>query len=264
MKHVLTIAGSDSCGCAGIQADLKTMTALGVFGMSAITAITVQNTREVRAVHELPPEIVTGQIDAVFDDIAVDAVKVGMVANAAVARAIREALDRRRPANVVVDPVMVSKSGCRLLSDGAVQEIMRLVASASLVTPNMPEAELMSGMKIRDRADMPAAARAIRAKGAVNVLVKGGRLTDSADDLLLLDDREIWLNCPRIPTRNVNGTGCTLSSAIACGLAKGHSVEEAVREGKRYVTEGIRFSLDIGQGPGPLGHFAAAREISAL
>lgn len=256
MKNVLTIAGSDSCGCAGIQADLKTMGALGVFGMSAITAVTVQNTQGVRDFLAMPPEIVGGQIDAVFDDVRVDAVKIGMVASAAVARTIRETLARRDVPNLVVDPVMVSKTGSSLFDGDAVREIMNLARASTLATPNLYEAELMAGVKIAGRDDMPAAARAIRAKGVVNVLVKGGRLQREADDFLLLDGEEIWLNSPRVPTKNNNGTGCTLSSAIACGLAEGFSLREAVEKAKAYVTEALQHSLDIGHGAGPLGHFA--------
>lgn len=256
MKNVLTIAGSDSCGCAGIQADLKTMGALGVFGMSAITALTVQNTQGVRAVMEVPPEIVAGQIDAVFDDIRVDAIKVGMVANAGVARAIRETLARRKTPGLVVDPVMVSKAGSRLLCDDSVREIVVLAQTADLVTPNLYEAELLAGMAINGVGDMPAAAKAIQGQGIRNVLIKGGRLRDSATDLLLAGEKEIWLEAPHIETRNNNGTGCTLSSAIACFLAKGEDLETAVRLGKDYVTRGIRAGLDIGGGAGPLGHFA--------
>lgn len=256
MKHVLTIAGSDSGGSAGIQADLKTMCALGVFGMTALTAVTVQNTMEVRGVHEIPPEIVTGQIEAVFDDIRVDAVKVGMVVNPAVARAIRESLAKYAAANVVVDPVMVSKGGDRLLFEDSQREIMQLAADSALITPNMYEAELLAGRRIRVRADMREAALRIRDQGVRNVLVKGGRLDGDADDFLLLGDEEVWLDCPRIRTRNTNGTGCTLSSAIACGLAKGMPLKSAVAAAKEYVTQAIRDGLDVGHGAGPLGHLA--------
>lgn len=263
MENVLTIAGSDSGGSAGIQADLKTMCALGVFGMSALTAITVQNTMGVRSVHEIPREVVSGQIDAIFDDIRVDAVKVGMVVNPTVARAVREALSRRIAVNVVVDPVMVSKNGDRLLCEDSQREIMLLAADAALVTPNLFEAELLAGMKIRTRADMRDAALRVRDQGIVNVLVKGGRLDGDADDFLLFRDREIWLEGPRIATRNTNGTGCTLSSAIACELAKGLALEDAVRSAKAFVTQAIRDGLDVGHGIGPLGHMVRLYERSS-
>ncbi|MDR1612357.1 MAG: bifunctional hydroxymethylpyrimidine kinase/phosphomethylpyrimidine kinase [Planctomycetota bacterium] len=265
MKHVLTIAGSDSGGSAGIQADLKTMCALGVFGMSALTAVTAQNTMGVRGVHEIPHEIVTGQIDAVFEDIRVDAVKVGMVANSAVARAVRAALSKHAAVNVVVDPVMVAKSGDRLLSEDSQREIMLLAAGSALVTPNLYEAELLAGVKIRTRADMREAALRIRDQGVGNILVKGGRFDGDADDFLLIGDEEIWLECPRIKTRNTNGTGCTLSSAIACGLAEGMPLRDAATEAKKYVTQAIRDGLDVGCGAGPLGHLVRLyRAVSPL
>lgn len=254
MKHVLSIAGSDSGGCAGIQADLKTMCALGVYGMTAITAITVQNTQGVRAVQEIDPEIVSGQIEAIFDDIEVDAVKVGMVANTNVARAIREALAGKKVNNLVVDPVMVSKNGSRLFSDEAVREIMHLVSMSTIATPNLFEAELLSGIPIRNHSDMRDAAWKIREKGAGNLIIKGGRLEGDADDFLLIGNDEVWLNCPRIKTKNTNGTGCSLSTAIACFLAKGQDLSQATANAKDYITQAIRDSLDIGHGNGPLGH----------
>lgn len=260
MKNVLTIAGSDSGGSAGIQADLKTMCALGVFGMSAITAITVQNTMEVRAVHDIPPEVVAGQIEAVFDDIRVDAVKVGMVVNPHIARAIRTTLEKYGAENVVVDPVMVSKGGSRLLFEDSQKEIVLLSASAAVITPNLFEAELLAGMPIKTRDDMRRAACAIRDQGVNNVLVKGGRLDGDADDFLLHENGETWLECPRIHTRNTNGTGCTLSSAIACGLAKGMDLEQAVIHAKDYVTQAIKDGLDVGRGAGPLGHMVRLYE----
>ncbi len=253
---MLTIAGSDSGGGAGIQVDLKTSCALGVFGMTAITAVTVQNTREVRDFMALPPEIVSGQMAAVFDDFCVDAVKVGMVADAAVAAAIREELEKRNAENVVVDPVMVSKSGCQLIHDDAVAQTIRLLPLSVLVTPNIPEAALLAGMGIRTHDDMAEAARRIQALGAPNVLVKGGALDGDADDYLLIGETGRWLNCPRIQTRNTHGTGCTLSAAVACGLALGKPVPEAVDDAKRYVTRAIRDGLPLGHGVGPLGHLA--------
>ncbi|MCD8352593.1 MAG: bifunctional hydroxymethylpyrimidine kinase/phosphomethylpyrimidine kinase [Planctomycetaceae bacterium] len=256
MKHVLTIAGSDSSGGAGIQADLKTMCAFGVFGMSAITAITVQNTQEVRGVMAVPPETVAGQIDAVYDDIRVDAVKVGMVMNAPVATAISDTLARHGAVNIVVDPVMVSKSGCPLIDDDAVQATIRLASRAVLTTPNLREASLLAGMEVTDHTGMEEAARRMRAKGIENVLVKGGGLTEDADDYLLLGDSGMWLRCDRVPTTNLHGAGCSLSSAVACGLAKGRDVHDAVTAAKAFVTQAIRDSLSVGKGVGPLGHLS--------
>ncbi len=256
MKHVLTVAGSDSSGGAGIQADLKTMCAFGVFGMSAITAITVQNTQDVRGVMAVPPETVAGQIDAVYDDIRVDAVKVGMVMNAPVATAISDALARHGAINIVVDPVMVSKSGCPLIDDDAVQATVRLASHAVLTTPNLREASLLADMEVTDHAGMEEAARRIHAKGIDNVLVKGGGLKDDADDYLLLGDAGMWLRCDRVPTTNLHGAGCSLSSAVACGLAKGLDVHDAVTAAKAFVTQAIRDSLTVGKGVGPLGHLS--------
>ncbi len=256
MKNVLTIAGSDSSGGAGIQADLKTMCAFGVFGMSAITSLTVQNTCEVRAVMAAPADIVRGQIDAVFDDIDVHAVKIGMVVNADIAGAVTDALLSRRARNIVVDPVMVSKSGGRLIDDDAVRETMRAAKTAALITPNMLEAALLAGMEVRSHRDMEAAARVIQAQGVANVLVKGGGSARHADDFLLMGTEGVWLRCERVPTRNVHGAGCSLSSAIACGLALGQDVGRAVREAKGYITQAIRDSFSPGKGGGPLGHLA--------
>lgn len=254
MKKVLTIAGSDSSGGAGIQADLKTMCALGVYGMSAITAITVQNTQKVYDVQEMTPAIVAGQIDAVLDDIPADAIKIGMVSNAETIRVIREALISRKARNVVLDPVMVSKSGCRLLNPEAESELERLIPEADVITPNMMEAGVLSGSEVKSRADMSRAAAHIARLGAKAVLVKGGLLEGDADDLLLLGGEEIWLHSPRIPTRNIQGTGCSLSSAIACFLARGLPLREAAESAKAFITQALRDSLSIGHGVGPLGH----------
>ncbi len=264
MHTVLTIAGSDSSGGAGIQADLKTMCAFGMFGMSAITALTIQNTQSVRGMHEVPPDVVAGQIDAVFDDITVDAVKVGMVVNADIARAIRTSLAKRNVARLVVDPVMVSKSGCRLIHDDAVRETILLMKSAVLVTPNLPEASLLAGFDIHTKDDMRKAAYTIRDLGVAGVLVKGGALDGDADDFLLTSEGERWLPCPRIKTRHTHGTGCTLSAAIACGLAQGLSPTEATVQAKAYVTQTIRDGVDIGHGVGPLGHMVALSHRAGL
>lgn len=254
MKHVLTIAGSDPSGGAGIQADLKTMCALGVYGMSVITAVTVQNTHKVYAVQEIRPDIVAGQIDAVFEDIPVHAVKIGMVSDAAIIRVIKERLLAHRAKNIVVDPVMISKSGYHLLRADAEEAIKELVAAADIVTPNIPEAEVLSGAAINGESDMQAAAQTISALGAKAVLVKGGHLTHSANDLLFTVSFSRFLKAARIHTKNTHGTGCTLSTAVACGLANGLSMETSVQQAKSYVSTAIQNALDIGTGAGPLGH----------
>ncbi len=256
MKHVLTIAGSDSSGGAGIQADLKAMCALGAYGMSAITAVTAQNTRGVQAVFEVDPAIVAAQVDAVFSDIRVDAIKVGMLSSAAIARTVSERLVFHRAANIVVDPVMVSTSGHSLLSPDAAQAVMALASIADLVTPNIPEAERMTGMRIRGPKEMELAARALCGCGIRAVLIKGGHLKGDAVDLLYADGDALWISAPRVHTRNTHGTGCTLSAAIACHMAQGLPIAEAVRRAKDYVGQAIRDALDIGSGAGPVGHMA--------
>jgi hydroxymethylpyrimidine/phosphomethylpyrimidine kinase len=256
MKNVLSIAGSDSSGGAGIQADLKTMCAMGVYGMCAITAVTAQNTRAVAAVHELPPRVVAGQIEAVFDDIRVDAVKVGMVFSAGIISAVRDSLLALGAHSIVVDPVMVSKSGCRLLRDDAAEALRGLVAIADVATPNLPEAELLCGFPVEDWDGMCRAAEAIASLGAKNVLIKGGHRAGPASDLLLTGGGFVRLDAERIDTRNTHGTGCTLSSAIACRLALGDSVAEAAKAAKAYMTQAIKDSYAVGGGAGPVGHMA--------
>ena len=254
MKNVLAIAGSDPSGGAGIQADLKTMCALGVYGMSAITAVTIQNTRRVRGVQEIDADIVSGQINAVFEDIPVHAVKIGMVSGSAIIRRIRKSLLSHGAVNIVLDPVMVSTSGYRLLRPEAERAVAGLIAIADIVTPNIPEAELLTGMAVKNVRDMTAAARILLQMGAKSVLVKGGHLDGDAADLFLDADGSLLLETPRIHTKNTHGTGCTLSSAIACGLAVGKPVAEAVRDAKEYVTQAIRDAIPVGGGSGPLGH----------
>ena len=254
MKNVLTIAGSDPSGGAGIQADLKTMCAHGVYGMSVITAITVQNTCKVFDTQDISPEIVAAQIDAVFNDIPVHAVKIGMVSDVRIIRAIRERLLFHDAKNIVVDPVMVSKSGYRLLRQEAELTMRELIAVADLITPNIPEAELLAGKIINTQADMEDTAHTLIENGAKAVLIKGGHLKDNANDLLLTANGITWLTSTRIPTKNTHGTGCTLSSAIVCGLAGGKELEQAVLTAKEYITQAIRDSLSIGKGVGPLGH----------
>lgn len=257
MKNVLTIAGSDSSGGAGIQADIKTMSALGVFGMSAITALTAQNTSEVRAVMSIPSDFVVAQIAAVFDDIRVHAVKVGMIVNSEIARAVADFLFIRSAKNIVIDPVMVAKSGGRLIDASATKETMRLAKIATIITPNIYEAELLSGKSITSQSDMEKAAKIIQEQGIDNVIVKGGASRENADDYLLCGDEGEWLRCPRIPTNNIHGAGCTLSSAIACYLARGHSTADSVHKAKDFVTHAIRHSIPLGKGNGPLGHLSS-------
>ncbi len=256
MKNVLTIAGSDTCGGAGIQADLKTFSAHGTYGMSVITAVTVQNTQGVFGCQDITPDIIKGQIDAIFTDIEVSAVKVGMVSQIETIHAIADKLEQYQAKNVVVDPVMISKSGFDLMQPDAKETLIkRLIPLAYVVTPNLPEAEVITGMKIDNLGAMEQAARAIYKMGAKNVLIKGGHLAHDATDLLFDGEKIIALKSERIPTKNTHGTGCTLSSAIAANLAKGKSVEEAVKIAKDYITVAIEHALDIGKGVGPTNHF---------
>jgi hydroxymethylpyrimidine/phosphomethylpyrimidine kinase len=253
--RALTIAGSDSGGGAGIQADLKTFSALGVFGMTAITAVTVQNTRGVSGFETLAPATVRAQIEAVATDIGVDAAKTGMLASAEIVEAVADAVEATGIVNLVVDPVFVSKHGHALLAPDAVASLRgRLLPLATLVTPNLPEAEGLTGLEVRTPDDMRRAAAAIVALGPRGVLVKGGHATGTpeAADLLVVDGIEAWLRVPRIDTPHTHGTGCTLSAAIAGHLATGASLEDAVREGKAFVTEAIRHALAIGGGIGPV------------
>lgn len=256
MKHVLTIAGSDTCGGAGIQADLKTFSAQGTYGMSVITAVTVQNTQGVFGCQDISPEIIRGQIDAIYSDIKVSAVKIGMVSQIETIHAIADKLEEHQAKNIVVDPVMISKSGFDLMQPDAKDTlIQRLIPLAYVVTPNLPEAEVITDMKINDLPSMEESARRIFAMGAKNVLIKGGHLEDDATDLLFDGEKVILLHSHRIETKNTHGTGCTLSSAIAANLAKGKSVEESVRIAKAYITVAIDHSLAIGKGVGPTNHF---------
>lgn len=256
MKHVLTIAGSDTCGGAGIQADLKAFSAQGTYGMSVITAVTVQNTQGVFGCQDISPEIIRAQIDAIYSDIEVSGVKVGMVSQIETIHAIADKLEEHQAVNVVVDPVMISKSGFDLMQPEAKEMLIkRLIPLAYVVTPNLPEAEVITGMKINDLVSMEEAAKMIHKMGAKNVLIKGGHLEDDATDLLFDGEKIITLHSERIETKNTHGTGCTLSSAIAANLAKGKSVEEAVRIAKAYITVAIQHSLTIGKGVGPTNHF---------
>ncbi|WP_075215590.1 bifunctional hydroxymethylpyrimidine kinase/phosphomethylpyrimidine kinase [Mongoliimonas terrestris] len=258
----VTIAGSDSGGGAGIQADLKTFSALGVYGASVLTALTAQNTRGVFAIHDVPPDFVRAQMDAVFSDLAVDAVKIGMLATPAVIDAVAAGLEAHGQRQVVLDPVMIAASGDPLLRDDAVDTLRRrLMPLALLVTPNLPEAaRLLDGPIAETRADMAAQAAALLALGPRAVLVKGGHGTGAESADLLLDaDGQLWLTAPRHATTNTHGTGCTLSSAIAAELARGRQLREAVAEAKAYVTAAIRAAddLTVGHGHGPVHHFHA-------
>jgi hydroxymethylpyrimidine/phosphomethylpyrimidine kinase len=257
MRSVLTIAGSDPSGGAGIQADLKTCAALGVYGLSAITAITAQNTMGVTAVYEAPPEIVAAQIDAVLADIEPDAVKTGMLANGGIVRVVAEKARQHAFKNLVVDTAMASKSGTRLLSDDGI-EAMRalLIPLADVVTPNLPEAEALLGCKLECDEDIRDAARAIHAMGARNVVIKGGHREGQMAIDVLFDGREFHeYSAPRIETASTHGTGCTFASAIAAFLARGEAVPAAVGRAKEYVTEALRRAHPIGRGHGPVHHF---------
>jgi hydroxymethylpyrimidine/phosphomethylpyrimidine kinase len=252
--RALTIAGSDSGGGAGIQADLKTFSALGVFGMTAVTAVTIQNTKGVAGFEELSPTTVAEQIRAVAGDIGVDAAKTGMLASAPIVEAVAEAAAEMSLPNIVVDPVFVSKHGHPLLADDAVAALRRsILPLATLVTPNLAEAAGLAGFEVVNRDDMRRAATTILALGPRAVLVKGGHLEgERATDLFVDGAREEWLEADRIDTPHTHGTGCTLSSAITAHLARGASLPDAVREGKTFVTEAIRHALPLGDGIGPV------------
>lgn len=257
MKKVLTIAGSDSSGGAGIQADIKTMSALGVYAMSVITAVTAQNTLGVQGLQEMDINIVEKQIDSIFKDIDVDSVKIGMLATGNIAKCVKDKLIFYRAKNIVIDPVISSTSEFRLFKDGAMDRLKELIGIADLVTPNIPEAEILSGIQIKDKNDIILAANEIKKTGVKNILIKGGhRVDDSCTDVLFLENGEIIsFSGRKIETTNTHGTGCTLSSAIASFLAKGYSMESAVKLGKEYITSAIENSFSIGHGIGPLGHF---------
>ena len=267
IPRALTIAGSDSGGGAGIQADLKTFAALGVYGMSALTAITAQNTVGVQGVVELPASFVGLQIDAVLTDIGADAVKTGMLSNSEIIAVIAAKMQEYRVDNLVVDPVMVAKSGDPLLRPEARQALIeRLIPLAKVLTPNLQEARVLTGLEIESLEDMKEAARAIQRLGARHVVVKGGHLPGSPQSIDVLYDGHDFTEfaAPRIATRNTHGTGCTFASAIAAGLAKGQSVPEAVGAAKAYLNAVLRASVDLhlGQGHGPLNHFLG-REVAS-
>lgn len=255
MKTALTIAGSDSSGGAGIQADLKTMIMNGVYGMSAITALTAQNTTGVRGIQEATPEFLKEQLDAVFEDIRPDAVKIGMVASKALIQVIAERLRFYGAENVVVDPVMVATSGSSLMKTDAIQTLQdELMPLATLVTPNIPEAQVLSGRMIEDASGMIAAAKEIGEDHRCAVLIKGGHSINDANDLLYANGDWIWFEGKRIDNPNTHGTGCTLSSAIAANLAKGFSLEDSVSRAKAYISGALGAMLDLGKGSGPMDH----------
>ncbi len=255
MKTALTIAGSDSCGGAGIQADIKTMTANGVYAMSAVTALTAQNTTGVTAIMEATPEFLAEQLERVFTDIYPDAVKIGMVSSSGLIRTIAEKLREYKAVNIVLDPVMAATSGSKLISDDAVNTLIsELIPLATVITPNIPEAEVLTGMKITSAEEMEKAARCIHEKYGCSVLLKGGHSLNDANDCLY-DGKELkWFRGKRIDNPNTHGTGCTLSSAIASNLAKGHTLEESVERAKRYISGALEAMLDLGKGSGPMWH----------
>ena len=255
MKTALSIAGSDCSGGAGIQADLKTMTMNGVYAMSVITALTAQNTTGVRSIQESTPDFLADQLDAIFEDIYPDAVKIGMVASSELIRVIADRLRHYQARNVVVDPVMVATSGSALMEDNAVQTLIEeLLPLSTLVTPNIPEAEVLSGMTIENKDDMITAAKYIGDNYHCAVLLKGGHSINDANDLLYADGQLTWFAGRRIDNPNTHGTGCTLSSAIAANLAKGFALIESVQQAKTYISGALSAMLDLGQGSGPMDH----------
>lgn len=255
MKTALSIAGSDCSGGAGIQADIKTMTMNGVYAMSAITALTAQNTTGVTGISEVTPEFLALQLDSIFTDIRPDAVKIGMVASSDLIKVIASKLKEYGAENIVVDPVMVATSGSALIKNDAVETMVKeLLPISTLVTPNIPESEILSGMVIRTEEEMLAAAKKIGDDYGCAVLLKGGHSINDANDLLYADGEFKWFYGKRINNSNTHGTGCTLSSAIASNLAKGYSVDEAVKKAKEYISGALEAMLDLGKGSGPMKH----------
>ena len=255
MKTALTIAGSDCSGGAGIQADIKTMTMNGVYAMSAITALTAQNTTGVRKIQESTPEFLEQQIDAVFEDIFPDAVKIGMVSSSEIVCVIADRLKYHKAKNIVVDPVMVATSGSSLMKTDAVNTLIgELLPIATLITPNIPEAEVLSGLSIENKEDMQTVAKAISDKYNCAVLLKGGHSINDANDLLYANGEYRWFYGKRIDNPNTHGTGCTLSSAIASNLAKGFDIFDSVQRAKEYISCALEAQLNLGQGSGPIKH----------
>ncbi len=255
MKPVLSIAGSDCSGGAGIQADIKTITMNGGYAMSAITALTAQNTLGVKSIHEVTPQFLSEQFDAIFDDIPPIAIKVGMVSSSDLIRVISEKLKFYKAKNIVVDPVMIATSGSSLIKTDAIKCLVEeLFPIATIITPNIPESEALSGIKIETPEDMEKAAKGMVVRYGCAVLCKGGHSINDANDLLCYGDEAIWINGTRINNPNTHGTGCTLSSAIATNLACGYSIKEAVVRSKQYVSDALSAMLDLGKGSGPLNH----------
>ncbi len=256
MKKVLTIAGSDCSGGAGIQADLKTFSAHGVFGMSVIVSVVAENTSRVIAIQDISPDMIIKQIEAVFEDIGTDAIKIGMLSGPSCMKAVTGKLHEYKPGNVVIDPVMVAKNGCPLMDPDAVDTLIKdIIPLADVLTPNLPEAEKITGLSISSTADMEKAAVVIFQMGSRNVLIKGGHSSGDALDVLYDGSHFYHFSAKRIPTKNTHGTGCTYSSAIAANLALGMELPDAVEKAKHYVTTAIEHSLDIGKGCGPTHHF---------
>ena len=255
MKTALSIAGSDSSGGAGIQADIKTMTMNGVYAMTAITALTAQNTLGVRSIQEATPGFLKDQLDAVFEDIFPDAVKIGMVSSSELVRVIAERLRFYSAKNIVVDPVMVATSGASLMKTDAVQTLIdELLPISTVITPNIPEGEVLSGEKIQSKEDMERAAKHIGNAYGCAVLLKGGHCINDANDLLYAGGEIKWFTGKRINNPNTHGTGCTLSSAIASNLAKGYTLEQSVARAKSYISQALGAMLDLGKGSGPMKH----------
>lgn len=255
MKKILTIAGSDCSGGAGIQADIKTITAHKMYAMSAITALTAQNTTGVYGVLEATPEFIGQQLDCIFTDIPPDAVKIGMLANGKIIEIVAEKLREYGAKNIVLDPVMIATSGSKLISDLAIDTLKtKLLPLADIITPNIPEAESLTGVTIENTAQMLKAAKLLSQMLPGYILIKGGHLQESADDLLYGHGTASWFKSAKIPNPNTHGTGCTLSSAIACNLAKGDNMQTSVANAKVYISGALRANLDLGKGSGPLNH----------
>ena len=260
MNTALTIAGSDSCGGAGIQADIKTMTANGVYAMSAITALTAQNTTGVSDIYEVSPEFLEAQLTAIFEDIKPDAIKIGMVSSSELIKTIAVNLKKYNGKNIVLDPVMVATSGAKLISDDAIATLKEyLIPLATVITPNIPEAEVLSEMTISNEEDMIKAAAYISEKYNCAVLCKGGHSINDANDLLYSNGTYRWFYGKRIDNPNTHGTGCTLSSAIASNLAKGRDLNESVEKAKAYISGALSAMLDLGKGSGPMNHAFAIK-----
>jgi len=262
MKTALTIAGSDSSGGAGIQADIKTMTMNSVYAMSVITSLTAQNTTGVRAIQDASPDFLKQQIDSVFEDIYPDAVKIGMVSSRELIHVIADRLRYYKARNIVLDPVMVATSGSALMKTNAVQTLLKeLFPLATLVTPNIPEAQVISGLTIESKEDLMAAAKKIGDEYRCAVLLKGGHSIHDANDFLYVDGETMWFEGKRIDNPNTHGTGCTLSSAIAANLAKGFTLVESIRRAKDYVSGALSAMLDLGKGSGPMNHAFSAEYL---